>query len=79
MGRLDVHMASRRLASVLPWRCFRGVRRQLQHPPSAAILPVYMYTLLPFPKHVSIREYLALKSNIGLSQRKIVALVVHIP
>jgi hypothetical protein len=39
-GRLDIYMASRRLATGLPWRLFLVIRLQLQHPPSAADLSV---------------------------------------
>jgi hypothetical protein len=69
--RLESHGASRQLASVMSWRCFPATRRHLQRPQPIRIRVLHVERRV-------VEEYLARKSNIGLAEQGILAMVVRI-
>jgi hypothetical protein len=72
-------MVGRQIASALSWRCFLNVCRQLQHPPPTQICPYPLRRQktaelqVPTVNTRVFDEHLALKSNIGLAMRRILA------
>jgi hypothetical protein len=77
-------MVGRQLASALPLRCVPVVRRQLQRPPPSQIRPCPLGPQKRHEIHAPsgdmrvLEEHIIWKNNIGLAEREILALVVHI-
>jgi hypothetical protein len=80
MSLLDLRSGGRRRASALPCRCFRAIRRHLQHPcptanPSVHSSPIYFTYTSPIPPNGTVLEELSVEEkHIGLAEREILVL-----